>query len=145
MGDGQKEKLTADLQWAVQSHRTYCEAYLPEGPLREAAIKTAKVTMLFWTSLVAYIEDKYTLLMAFKLLPKHVLLLLSNQVVQICDDMFEFRNCTTNVDYRTTWPRLYATHGSLSNHLVRWMGTCAQSFVGIRPSTAHLSVSWPGT
>jgi hypothetical protein len=98
MGDGQKEKLTADLQWAVQSHRTYCEAYLPEGPLREAAIKTAKVTMLFWTSLVAYIEDEYTLLMAFKLLPKHVLLLLSNQVVQICDDMFEFRNCATNVD-----------------------------------------------
>ena len=81
MGDGQKEKLTADLQRAVQSHRTYCKAYLPEGPLREAAIKTAKVMMLFWTSLVAYIEDKYTLLMAFKLLPKHVLLLLSNQVV----------------------------------------------------------------
>ena len=100
MGDGQKEKLTADLQRAVQSHHTYCEGYLPPGPLREAAIKTAEVTVLFWTSLAAYIEDEYTLLMSFKLLTKHVLLLLLNQVVQICDDMFEFRNCATNVDLR---------------------------------------------
>ena len=97
-GDGQKEKLTNDLQRAVHSHRTYCEAYLPAGPLREAAIKTAKVTLLFWTSLVSYIEDEYQLLKSFNLLPKHVLLLLSNQLVQICDDMFEFRNCASNVD-----------------------------------------------
>lgn len=67
-------------------------------PLREAAIKTAEVTMLFWTLLVAYIDDEYTVLKSFNLLPKHVLLLLSNQVIQICDDMFEFRNCATNVD-----------------------------------------------
>ncbi len=48
--------------------------------------------------LTAYIKDKYTLLFSFKLLPKHVLLLLSNQVVQICDDMFKFRNCANNVN-----------------------------------------------
>jgi len=97
-GDGQKEKLTNDLQRAVHSHRTYCEAYLPAGPLRKAAIKTAEVTLLFWTSLVSYIEDEYQLLKSFNLLPKHVLLLLSNQLVQICDNMFEFRNCASNVD-----------------------------------------------
>ena len=51
-----------------------------------------------WTSLTSYVEDEFTLLKSFRLLPKHVLLLLSNQVVQICDDMFEFRNCATNVD-----------------------------------------------
>ena len=55
-------------------------------------------TLQFWNALAAYIEDEYTLLLSFKLLPKHVLLLLSNQVVQICDDMFELRNCANNVD-----------------------------------------------
>jgi hypothetical protein len=32
---------------------------VPEGILRETAIKTAEFTMLFWNALVAYIEDEY--------------------------------------------------------------------------------------
>ncbi len=72
--------------------------------------------MQFWNALTAYIEDKYTLLLSFKLLPTHILLLLSNQVVQICDDMFKFRNCATNIDLqnpvavtsRYTWVTLQA-------------------------------------
>jgi hypothetical protein len=83
---------------AIACHRQYCMDYVPAGTLQDTALKTAKYTMQFWNALTAYIEDKYTLLLSFKLLPKHVLLLLSNQVVQICDDMFEFRNCATNVD-----------------------------------------------
>jgi hypothetical protein len=98
MGDGQKEQLTNDLQMAVACHRQYCMDYVPAGILQDMALKTTKYTLQFWNSLTAYIEDEYTLLLSFKLQPKHVLLLLSNQVVQICDDMFEFRNCATNVD-----------------------------------------------
>ncbi len=98
MGNGQKERLTNDLQMAVSRHQQYCVDYIPEGILQETAIKMAEYTKQFWNALTAYIEDEYTLLLSFKLLPKHVLLLLSNQVVQICDDMFEFRNCATNVD-----------------------------------------------
>jgi hypothetical protein len=98
MGNGQKERMTSDLQMAVSRHRQYCLDFVPEGILQETAIKTAEYTMQFWNALAAYIEDEYTLLLSFKLLPKHVLLLLSNQVVQICNDMFEFRNCANNVD-----------------------------------------------
>jgi hypothetical protein len=75
--------------------------YDPAGILQDMALKTAKYTMQFWNALMAYIEDEYTLLLSFKLQPKHVLLLLSNQVVQICDDMFEFRNCVTNIDLQS--------------------------------------------
>ena len=98
MGDGQKERMTSDLQMDMSCHRQYCLDFVPEGILQETAIKTAEYTMQFWNALAAYIEDEYTLLLSFKLLPKHVLLLLSNQVVQICNDMFEFRNCANNVD-----------------------------------------------
>ncbi len=98
MGDGQKERLTNDLQMAVACHWVYCMHYLPAGVLQDTALKTAKYTLQFWNALTAYIEDEYTLLLSFKLQPKQVLLLLSNQVVQICNDIFKFRNCATNVD-----------------------------------------------
>ena len=62
MGDGNKERLSSDMQMAVRRHRQYCEDYVPEGILRETAIKTAEFTMLFWNALVAYIEDEYQLL-----------------------------------------------------------------------------------
>ncbi len=98
MGDRQKERLTTDLQLAANRHRQYCQDFVPEGVLRDTAIRTAEYTIQFWNALAAHIEDEYTLLLSFKLLPKHVLLLLSDQVVQICDDMFELRNCANNVD-----------------------------------------------
>jgi hypothetical protein len=47
---------------------------------------------------VAYLDDEYSLLESFKLSSKHVLLLLSNQVVQICNDLFEFRSNASSVD-----------------------------------------------
>jgi hypothetical protein len=98
MDNGQKECPTNDLQIAVSRHQQYCLDFILEGILQETATKMAEYTLQFWNALTAYIEDDYTLLLSFKLLPKHVLLLLLNQVVQICDDMFEFRNCATNVD-----------------------------------------------
>ena len=101
MGDGMKERLTNDLQMAVRRHHQYCEDFVPKGILQDTAIKTADFTLLFWNALVAYIEDEYTLLLSFKLLPKHVLLLLSNQIMQICDDMFKFRNKVANVDLQS--------------------------------------------
>jgi hypothetical protein len=78
MGDGQKERLTTDLQLAANRHRQYCLDYVPKGKLRDTAIKTAEYTLQFWNALAAYIKDEYTLLLSFKLLPKQVLLILSN-------------------------------------------------------------------
>jgi hypothetical protein len=124
MGDGQKEQLTTNLQLAANRHRQYCQDFMPEGVLRDTGIRTAEYTIQFWNALVAYIEDEYTLLLSFKLLPKHVLLLLSNQVVQICDDTFELRNCANNVDLqnplatttRYTWVTLQAL-GMMDSYL----------------------------
>ncbi len=98
MGDGFKERLLDQLQYAVQSHSNYCEDYLPDGPVRQAALRTAQVTQHFFQSLVAYLDDELAMLTSFNLPPKQTLLLLSNQVVHICDDLFEFRNQAKGVD-----------------------------------------------
>jgi hypothetical protein len=78
MGDGQKECLMSDLQMAASRHQQYCVDFIPKGILRDTAIKMAEYMLQFWNALTAYIKDEYTLLLSFKLLPKHVLLLLSN-------------------------------------------------------------------
>jgi hypothetical protein len=97
-GNGYKEPLTDMLQIAVQNHQQYCEDYLLDGDLKSLALKTADISKSFWMSLVAYLEDKYSLLESFKLVVKHVLLLLSNQIIQICDNIFEHRSNASNVD-----------------------------------------------
>ncbi len=137
MGNGQKERLTNDLQIAVDCHWQYCMDYVLAGTLQDTALKTTEYTMQFWNTLTAYIEDEYTLLLSFKLLPKHILLLLSNQVVQICDNMLEFRNCATNVDLqnpvaatsRYAWVTLQA--------LSTMDGYLQEKFVVTKQSTAH--------
>jgi hypothetical protein len=98
MGDGFKERLLDQLQYAVQSHASYCDDYLPDGPVRQAALRTAQVTQHFFQSLAAYLDDELAMLTSFNLPPKQTLLLLSNQVVHICDDLFEFRNQAKGVD-----------------------------------------------
>jgi len=59
---------------------------------------TAKATVTFWSSIVVYLYDEYTLLTSFNLKVKSVLMLLSNQVVQICEDLFEFRSTALGID-----------------------------------------------
>ena len=53
MGDGFKECLLDQLQYAVKSHASYCEDYLADGPVRQAALHTAQVTQHFFQSLAA--------------------------------------------------------------------------------------------
>ncbi len=80
--------------------------------------------MRFWHSFVAYLDDEYSMLTSFNLLPTHILLLLSNQVVQICDDLFEYRNKAVTTDisnqlattYRFGWVMLQA-HGCMESYL----------------------------
>jgi hypothetical protein len=47
MGDGQKERLTNDLQMAVAQHWVYCMDFVPAGVLHNTALKTAKYTLQF--------------------------------------------------------------------------------------------------
>ncbi len=98
MGDGSKETLLDRLRFAVASHASYCEDYLPEGPLRQAALQTAQDTQLFFQNLASYLDEELTMLTSFNLPSKQTLLLLSNQIVHICDDLFEYRNQAKGVD-----------------------------------------------
>lgn len=98
MGDGFKERLLDQIQHAVRSHTNYCEDYLPDGPLRQAALRSAQVTQHFFQTLASYLDDELTMLTSFNLPAKQTLLLLSNQVVHICDDLFEYRNQAKGVD-----------------------------------------------
>ena len=98
MGDGYKERLLDQLQHAIQGHASYCEDYLPDGPIRAAALRSAQSTQHFFQSLVAYLDDELAMLTSFSLPSKQTLLLLSNQVVHICDDLFEFRHQAKGVD-----------------------------------------------
>ena len=124
MGDGFKERLLDQLQHAVQSHAAYCEDYLPDGPVRQAALRTAQVTQHFFQTLAAYLDDELSMLSSFNLPAKQTLLLLSNQVVHICDDLFEFRNQAKGVDVgnravcatRYAWVTLQAL-GCMDNYL----------------------------
>jgi hypothetical protein len=98
--------------------------YVPAEVLQNTALKTAKYTLQFWDALTAYIEDEYTFLLSFKLQPKHVLPILLSYVVQICNDMIEFRNCATNVNLQNpvaaascyTWVTLQAL-GTMGSYL----------------------------
>jgi hypothetical protein len=125
MGDGYKATLTKALEGAVERHCTYCNDQVPEGVVREMALKTAECTLRFWHSFVAYLDEEYSMLTSFNLLPEHILLLLSNQVIQICDDIpsiFRCKAVMTNISNplatasRFCWVTLQA-HGCMEAYL----------------------------
>ena len=124
MGDGYKSTLTKALEGAVERHHTYCNDQVPVGAVHDMALKTAEYMMWFWHSFVAYLDDKFSMLMSFNLLPKHILLLLSNQVVQICDDISDFHNKAVTTDISNPlamaswfgWVTLQA-HGCMESYL----------------------------
>lgn len=91
MGDGIRDQLLADMRSAVHNHAQYCRDHLPEGRLRAMAIQTGNETLAFFISMVGYIEAEITTLGNLNIQDSHVLLLLSNQVVRMCDDIHEIR------------------------------------------------------
>jgi hypothetical protein len=117
-GDGTKQRLSDTLAIAMRKHPVYCDDNYTDPEMNAMALQTADAANTFWERLVAYIDNKYLLLASFKLLPKHILLLLSNQVVQICNKIFEYRSNASNVDIlecspaaaRFAWVSLQARH-----------------------------------
>ncbi len=62
MGDGFKERLSSQLNHAIESHARYCEDYVPDGPVRAAALKSAQATLFFFHTMVAYLDDELAML-----------------------------------------------------------------------------------
>ena len=84
-GDGHRERLYKDSRMAVKSHTHYCRDFLPSGPTQDLAIRTGKATSNFFYGLAVYIKDELAMFEKHKLDKKEALILMSSQVVQICD------------------------------------------------------------
>jgi hypothetical protein len=83
--------------------------------LQEHALKSGQYTEQFWLSLALYIEDKIILLQTFNLPEKSICLLMSLQLIQMCDDISKFQTNARNVGFdspeagaRYTWVGLQA-------------------------------------
>lgn len=85
VGDGIKERLLDSLRMAVERQRVYCEDTIPSGSLRNHAIRSAEFTRDFFQAT------------SFGLGEAQVLLLMSNQLMQVCDNLFKFRHAAINV------------------------------------------------
>ena len=97
MGDGTRERILSDVRGAVANHRQYCFDTLPESPLRDLAIKTGEDTSTFYHNLFNYIDQELHNLTTINIRTDHILLLLSNQLVRICDDMHAVRSAGSSV------------------------------------------------
>ena len=128
-GDGAKEKLMLMMSQAVKTHKRYCEDNVPMGWLKEHALKSGMFVQQFWLSLTSYIEDEIILLQTFKLPEKSICLLMLHQVIQICDDLVEFRTNGRNVSFDSPERWEHVMLGWLSSHFSAWMVTCKPSSV----------------
>ncbi len=91
------EKLTKSITQAICSHKKYCDDFVPKGGLRDHALRSGQYTQYFWQMLSAYIKEEISMLLSFNMLEKNICLLMSNQVIQICDDLAELHSNTCNV------------------------------------------------
>ena len=98
IGDGTKDRLLQFLRLGINSHRTYVMDNVPQGPLRDHALKSAEYTLDFFQALVVHLDDEMNMLLSLQVPEKQIMLLLSNQVMQICEELFEIRQHAANVD-----------------------------------------------
>jgi hypothetical protein len=97
--DGTKERLISTLRLAVERHRGYCNDNLPEGQLRRTAIQSGIVTERVLQSLMNHFDDQITMLSSLGLEEKRVMLLVSHQLITICDELYKYRQMAADVDY----------------------------------------------
>jgi hypothetical protein len=100
MGDSIKARLDNTLALAIWHHHQYCHDNFPDYDLKAMILKMAEATQVFWSKLGTYIDDEHSTLTLFKLISKHILMLLLNQVVQIWEDVFEPWCMVASVDVK---------------------------------------------
>jgi hypothetical protein len=97
-GDGFKDSIVGMVEQACTNHRQYLDdAGLPEE-LKSLALKTAELSKLLWMDLANYMDNEYLVLDSYKLASKQILLLLSQQLVQIFEDIYEVCAPAGNMD-----------------------------------------------
>ena len=66
--------------------------------MRDHAIKSGGFSLDFFQAFVGHADDEVKMLVTLGLAEKQVMLLVSNQLIQICDDLFELHQDAANVD-----------------------------------------------
>jgi hypothetical protein len=98
LGDGIKERLVSALRVGIARHKRYCLDNLPRGILQDHAIKSGEFSLDFFQAFVSHADDEVKMLITLGLAEKQVMLLVSNQLIQICDDY-----CLNSARTRLTW------------------------------------------
>lgn len=91
IGDGVRDQLLKEICQAVANHRQYCIDTIADSAVRAFAIQTRVDTRDFFSAMVNYIEGKLMTLGNISIPHKSILLLLSNQVVRMCEDIHAVR------------------------------------------------------
>ena len=162
MGDGIRERILSDVDGAVANHRQYCLDMMPESALWDLAIQTGEDTSTFYHHLFNYIDQELHNLTTINIKKDHILLLLSNQLVRMCDDMHAVRSAGSSVRLdnlpgaatRLAWVSLQAMvcmgtytkarfrdHPGVSSAYLRFL-TCrvaAQADLGLRETLEALT------
>lgn len=98
LGDGFKDSITRMIDQACANHKQYVEDAMLPDELRKLALLTAELTRKWWTELCSYLDNEYLMLDNYKLASEQTLLLLSNQTVQMFEDIYETRVPAANTD-----------------------------------------------
>ena len=97
-GDGFKDSISRMVEQACINHRQYLDDAGLHVELKSLALKTAEVAKQWWMDLANYMDNEYLMLESYKLASDQILLLLSQQLVQIFEDIFEMRAPAGNTD-----------------------------------------------
>lgn len=99
VGDGAREHLLASLRLSVQRQKRYCEDNLQAGIVRETAIQTGAYTERALTAFFNMLDDQISMLHSLGLKEKQYMLLVTHEMLHMCDELFKFRQMAVNVDY----------------------------------------------
>jgi len=97
-GDGFKDSIVRMVEQACINHRQYLDDAGLHDELKNLALKTAELAKLWWMDLANYMDNEYLMLASYKLASDQILLLLSQQLVQIFEDIYEVRAPAGNTD-----------------------------------------------
>ena len=98
VGDGTKERLLSAIRLAVDRQARYCRDNLSDTILQETAIETARYTERWFGAFVCHVDDEMNMLKSLGLQEKQIMLLVTHQLVSICDDLFVYRQMGVNVN-----------------------------------------------
>ena len=98
MGDGHKDSISQMFEQACLNHRQYVEDAGVPDELKKLALLTADLSNRWWVELSSYLDNEYLMLHSYKLATEQILLLLSNQVAQMFEDIYETRVPAANTD-----------------------------------------------